>query len=288
MPVRLKLPEPETGFEDFPDLEGRVVAGWYQTTAEGLSHSVVVLAMGYACWLVPYEEGECLLVESSAVVPVREQLERFDLESVGWPPRPRPEPPVDPNLGLFPPLLWALVVVAVFREQTLSSGWTEAGALDSRALFGQGEWWRPFTALWLHADAGHLVSNLVGGYFVLRGWFALTTVWRGWAALLGASVLANTLVAAMHYPNVYRSLGASTLVFAGLGLLTGRALRHPRLPGRWRALLVPFAAGLTMLGLFGAGGENIDVLAHGAGFVTGMLTGWWITKRDAGSGTRAL
>ncbi len=282
MAVSLNLSEPERTFEDFPDLEGRAVAGWYRTTHEGLSHSVVVLAMGYACWLVPHEGGECLLVESTALGPVGEQLERFDRESMGWPPRPRPEPQVDPNLGLFPPLLWALIVVAVFREQTLSTGWTEAGALDTRALFGQGEWWRPFTALWLHADAGHLVSNLVGGYFVLRGWFALTTMVRGWAALLGTSVVANALVAAVQYPNEYRSLGASTLVFAGLGLLTGRALRHPRLPGRWRALLVPFAAGLTMLGLFGAGGENVDVLAHGAGFATGTVAGWWITRRDAG------
>ncbi len=281
MSVSPNLIEPGMAAGDLPDVEGRVVAGWYGSAAEGLSHSVVVLAMGYPCWLVPHEGGECLLVEGNAVEPVREQLERYDRECLGWPPRLRPEPRVDPSRGVFPPLLWALGVMAVFRAQTQAVAWTENGALDARALFSQGEWWRPFTALWLHADAGHLVSNLVGGYFVLRGWFALTPTLRGWMALGGASVLANVLVAAAHYPQAYRSLGASTLVFAGLGLLVGRALRHPRLPGRWRPLLVPLAAGLTLLGLFGAGGENIDVLAHVAGFVTGTIMGW-LTAKAAG------
>jgi rhomboid protease GluP len=272
------ISESDAAFPALADLEGRAVAGWYASSTEAFNHSLVIVALGYACWLIPHEGGECLLVEPVALEYLREQLERSDQESVGWPPRPRVEPPADPSRGIFPPLLWALVVVAVFREQSASSSWVVSGALDARALFVEGEWWRPFTALWLHADVGHLVSNLVGGYFVLRGWFALTTTLRGWLALLGASVLANVLVAAAHFPNEYRSLGASTLVFAGLGLLTGRALRYPRLPGRWRPLFVPFAAGLAMLGLFGAGGENIDVLAHVAGFATGTLAGWMVSR----------
>lgn len=81
----------------------------------------------------------------------------------------------------------------------------------------------------------------------------------------------------MNYPAAYRSLGASTAIFAGLGLLTGRAIRivvradHPH---RWRSVFVPLAAGLTMLGLYGAGGIHIDVLAHVTGFGAGLLIGF--------------
>lgn len=285
MSVGPTVNELEAGRPDFPMAEGRAVAGWYKTTAEGISHSVVVLVMGYECWLESVEGGECLLVEVSVLQEVRQELARYDRENEGWPPAPPGvEPRIDPTRGVFPPLLWALVVVAVFREQQHSAVWAEVGAMDARAFFAEGQWWRPFSALWLHADAGHLVSNLVSGYFVLRGWFALSALGRGWLALLGSSVLANVLVAAAHWPEDHRSLGASTLVFAGLGLLTGRALRFPRGVRRWRPLFVPFAAGLTMLGLFGAGGENVDVLAHGAGFGVGALVGWAVTKLAGRSG----
>ena len=260
-----------------PDSEenGRSIAGRYPSAQAGLEHSLVVLAMDRECWIESGREEARLWVRDEDLTTVREQLELFDRESVDWPPPAlAPEPALRTRQGLFPPLLWALTVTAVFRGQQSSTAWLEFGALDARALFDHAEWWRPFTALFLHADASHIVSNLVSGYFVFRVWFALAGTLRGWASLLTAAMLANVIVAAAHYPGDYRSIGASTAVFAGLGLLTGRSLRQRGQPGRWRPLLVPFAAGLTMLGLFGAGGEQTDVLAHVAGFGTGTVFGF--------------
>ena len=71
-------------------------------------------------------------------------------------------------------------------------------------------------------------------------------------------------------------IGASTAVFAGLGLLTGRAVRVIRGENgqlRWRTVFVPLAAGVTLLGLFGAGGLHTDVMAHATGFVAGLVLG---------------
>src|SRR5690606_15365544 len=98
--------------------------------------------------------------------------------------------------------------------QTRANGWTAAGALDARALFERGEWWRPLTALFLHADAAHLLSNLMSGGFVLSA--VLTTMgrWRGWLLLAVAAVTGNLAAAALHGTGEYRSLGASTGVFA--------------------------------------------------------------------------
>jgi membrane associated rhomboid family serine protease len=37
----------------------------------------------------------------------------------------------------------------------------------------------------------------------------------------------------------------------------------------------PIVAGIALLAFLGVGGERTDVLAHLAGFVAGVLAGWW-------------
>ena len=185
--------------------------------------------------------------------------------------------PAIAHLALGGPVVWALAVAAVFWGQGEWPGWLEnRGVLDAQELFARGEWWRPLTALFLHADLAHLWSNLLPGVLVFAVVCATFGRLRGWLLLVVASVVANTTVAALSYPGSYRSLGASTAVFAGLGLLTGSAVRHAwrSVPsGRWRAVFVPLGAGLTLLALHGAGGLRTDVVAHVAGFVAGLLAG---------------
>ena len=170
-----------------------------------------------------------------------------------------------------------MVVLAVYAVQSGSPGvLEEAGALDSQALFDRGEWWRVATALFLHADLGHLFANVVSGFFVFSAMTSTMGRRRGWLLLALAAAAGNLAVAAINYPGPYRSIGASTAVFAGLGLLTGRAVRvlrggNGRL--RWRAVFVPLAAGVTLLGLFGAGGLRTDVVAHVTGFAAGLVLG---------------
>ena len=94
-----------------------------------------------------------------------------------------------------------------------------------------------------------------------------------------AAVLANLLVAALAFPVAYRSLGASTAIFAGVGLLTGRSLRvltRAEHPQRSRAILVALASGVSVLALYGAGGgaPQVDIGAHVAGFVVGVGVGF--------------
>lgn len=253
-------------------------AGVYATATAGFDHGLVVLAMGQPFWLVPSEAGYRLLVEPAALAAVGGQLACFDRESLGWPPRAAVEARPARRLELFTPLLWALVVLVVFWSQGVWPGrWEEAGALDARAVFDGGEWWRLGTALFLHADVGHLVSNLLSGIFVFAAVVSTIGRRRGWLLLGLASIAGNLTVAALNYPGPYRSLGASTAIFAGLGLLTGRAIRVLRRPGRphpWRAMFAPLAAGITLLALFGAGGLQTDVGAHLMGFAAGLVLGF--------------
>jgi len=168
-------------------------------------------------------------------------------------------------------------VLAIFCEQGFRVGWLDQGAMDAQAVFDRGEWWRLGTALFLHADLAHLLSNLLSGIFVFSAVLSTIGLLRGWLLLAVSSLLGNLAAAAVNYAADYRSIGASTAIFAGLGLLTGRAIRvvvRSSHPHRWRTMFVPLAAGLTVLGLYGAGGVHVDVLAHLTGFAAGLALGF--------------
>ncbi|MEY4938801.1 MAG: hypothetical protein RIQ93_536 [Verrucomicrobiota bacterium] len=256
--------------------EELVEAGVYATVDEGLQHGLVVLAMGSPCWLTPEaSQGFRLMVEPSIVIKAREQLACFDRESLRWPPRPANSLAGKPDLTT--PLLWSLTLVLVFWGQVTWPEWTKMGALDATAVFHRHEWWRLATALFLHADVDHLISNGLSGILVFAAVLSTFGRVRGWLLICVSGITGNLGVAAINHPAAYRSLGASTAIFAALGLLTGRAVRALAAPGRqrrWREMFVSLAAGLTVLGLYGAGGINVDVIAHVSGFGAGLVLGF--------------
>jgi membrane associated rhomboid family serine protease len=273
---------------DEPELfpAGSVDAGIYATHTEGFQHGLVVLAMKESCWLIEAEDGHHLRVEERALDAVRSQLAFFDAESVGWPPRRVVEPARTQKHLPLSPWFWVLAVFAVFWAQGEWPGLTDAGLLDAGRVFGRDEWWRAGSALWLHGDLGHLVSNAGGGLLVFSAVVATFGLGAGWALIAAAAVGGNIAAVVLQHGEQYRSLGASTAIFAALGLLAGRAIRvlgrsgHPH---RWRTTLVPLAAGLIVLGLYGAGGVEVDVLAHATGFGSGLLAGFAAAAADGGS-----
>jgi rhomboid protease GluP len=161
--------------------------------------------------------------------------------------------------------------------------WLSSGALDAGAAR---EWWRAVTALTLHLDQEHLLGNLLFG--VVAGIAAGRLLGPGvaWASILGAGALAN-YVEILIAPSTHRAVGASTAVFAALGLLAGLAWRQ-RLTLRERRWYrwAPLIAGVCLLTLLGAGNAHVDVLGHALGFVFGVGVGWLYARagipRDRG------
>lgn len=88
--------------------------GVYPTAADGFEHGLVILAMGQPYWLMPSERQYRLLTEEQTAEQARAQLACFDRESAVWPPQPPAEEASTPRLELATPLLWGLVVSAVF------------------------------------------------------------------------------------------------------------------------------------------------------------------------------
>src|SRR5882724_7542447 len=149
--------------------------------------------------------------------------------------------------------------------------WLSLGALEVGA--GR-EWWRALTALTLHLDQEHLLGNLLFGMVAGIAAGRLLGPGVAWASILGAGALAN-YVEILIAPASHRAVGASTAVFAALGLLAGLAWRQ-RLTLRERRWYrwAPLIAGICLLTLLGAGNAHVDVLGHALGFLFGVGVGW--------------
>lgn len=161
----------------------------------------------------------------------------------------------------------------------------QLGAIDA-ARVQAGEWWRAWTALTLHVDAGHLVANLGAGIWF--GYLASRLMGPGnaWLLTVVGAGLAN-LAEALLGPSSHQSVGASTAVFAMLGLLAAYSWRtgYSRTSRRWASRWGPLIAGALLLGWTGTGGvtgldrpevvaaSTTDIVAHVAGFVAGVGSG---------------
>lgn len=199
---------------------------------------------------------------------------------------------------------WTLPLAAlcflVFGEMQsrFSPGWKEAGILDAGLVLRGGEWWRVVTALCLHGDLHHLVSNLVWslvlcGCLIPRFGQGLT-----WFLFCVSGAGGNLVNALIYLQEGHRSLGASSASFGALGLLTGDAVVSAVLRFQsfsWWRWMIPLGAGAGLLGFLGGGGEQerqVDVLAHfwgfGVGLVLGGLLRWKLGRKLPGKGLQLV
>lgn len=246
--------------------------GRYSRVGRAHDHGLVVLSMGLPYWLMPLPQGGYgLYVEREHEAAVRQQLERFEHEHLGWPPQEDSLPPGRSStlsIGMYALLIWGVFYAT--GESLLVAG------SASEVMIRDGEWWRVITSLTLHADWAHLLGNTAGGLLFFGLVFRFLGFGTGWILILASGALGNLINAFAYSGSGHRSIGASTAVFGSLGILLGfRLLRQFRLTGwRWpRQLWVPLAAGVALLGFLGSGGERTDILAHCWGFVAGAFLG---------------
>jgi rhomboid protease GluP len=201
-----------------------------------------------------------------------EELDRYSAERGR--PRSRPVATV-PYPGAVQGSLGYVVVLLLTAYCAgiglFGADWLSIGDLDPAAAH---QWWRTLTALTLHLDQEHLLGNLLFGVVAGIGAGRLLGPGVAWLSILSAGALANAAEMLLA-PPAYRAAGASTAVFAALGLLVGLAWRQRRNLNerRWNAL-APLIAGLCLLALLGAGNARVDVLGHALGFLFGVAIGW--------------
>ena len=198
-------------------------------------------------------------------------LRRYQEESRAVrPPAPPAAVPLYPHAWVGC-VLYALVLLGVAYAVSADLGRLDAfDAGDIEASRVQtGQWWRACTALTLHLDPAHLVTNLGAGV-----WFGylcgrLLGVGTAWLLIVAGAGIANLLEALLSPPS-YASAGASTAVFTALGLLAVYSWQERRrFRQHWALRASPLVAGVVMLGWTGTAGEHTDIVAHLAGFAMG-------------------
>ena len=258
-----------------------VQVGHYPSLEQAYDHGLVILAMGEACRVEEASTpGEFdLQAELVPAAKISNELDAYGKEiseTVQAPVRGREwarYPAGWPICGI-----WVLVLMAVFYWQNQDVSLVERAASSSVGIFGRGEWWRPFTALFLHGDLSHLAGNLLGG--TIFGTLVAKSIGplRAWPLILFCGSLGNLITAWLNYPAGFLSIGASTAVFAALGILSGLGVSETlrdrfRLP--WVRITAPVLAGVILLGWLGSGTgtPHTDVMGHVFGFSTGLAAG---------------
>ena len=233
----------------------------------------VLHAVGIPSQVVWLGRAWALVVPAAHQAAALAHLEQYEREN---PPRRHPPPPEPLHrrawIGSATYAAVMLLVGYLAGGLAFDADWLDAGALVAGPTRA-GELWRAVTALTLHLDVGHLLANL--GFGTVFGLLAGQLLGPGvaWATVLAAAAAANLLNAFIQ-PATHSSVGASTAVFATLGLLAAYAWRRRRDQGdRWAYRWAPLIAGVILLGFTGAGGERTDVLAHLTGFAMGLLAG---------------
>jgi membrane associated rhomboid family serine protease len=227
------------------------------------------------------EIGYEVLVEAAVREHALHQLWMYEQERANRAPLPADAPP--PLAGGWRGSL-AYVFLLLLVPFALAQGWFrvdpfEVGVMDPERIRA-GEWWRALTALTLHWDATHLFGNLGAG--ALLG-ISAAQFWgsaRAWLLITIAAMAANLAEGWLDLGG-YVSAGASTAVFAALGLVAAHAWRSRGAGTRTLRDWVPLIAGVALLGMFGAGAQDpqapvtdpTNVLSHALGFAMGAVLG---------------
>jgi rhomboid protease GluP len=250
------------------------------TRSQADQYALVLSAMGIQSLIAAEGNFTALYVRHEQAARANGELAAYDSENRQrpsgrvWsrPPMPRAEVAM---------VYWTVLLFffAAGRHQAFFFDWIGAGAAQT-GLMLSGEWWRAVTALCLHQSGAHLLGNLVFGTVFLMLLSQVTGAGVAALAMITAGAAGNVLSALVRAPE-HTSIGASTAIFAGIGLLAALQLaRRQQFEFSLLRNWTPVAGGLALLAFLGFSGENTDVLAHVLGFGSGIAAGWMLARWD--------
>jgi membrane associated rhomboid family serine protease len=226
--------------------------------SNGIPHRLEATAAG---WMVMVAAGDAERASSTLV--------EYDRENRDEVPRDLAPPPYGTTWigGAIAALLVGFFAVTGPRGPTV---WFDRGSAATQAILS-GQVWRTVTALTLHADLAHVLSNALAClvFVTAVAWWLGPGVGTWLVLLAGAG--GNALTALVRERSSV-SVGASTAIFGALGLLAARQFQRRRSRASRHKSWVVIAASLALLGMLGTA-PGSDVLAHVCGLLVGGLLG---------------
>lgn len=247
------------------------------STAKLGEYSLVLRSQEIAHGVSSQPDGYYFTVQDRDVLRSVDALRAYEEENRDFRPAPRVREKLAFEHTQAAPI--TMIALAIFFLVTgpvaLRSIWFAVGTADSTRIL-HGEAWRAITALTLHADLSHVLGNVISGGIFLGLLFRRVGPGRGLFLTVIAGAIANLANAGihvwMHQP--HRSIGASTAVFAAVGLLAATQIAIDVGHGarRWTDRVGPIVGGLALLGTLGASAQS-DLWAHLLGLLVGGVLG---------------
>ena len=178
-------------------------------------------------------------------------------------------------------LAFILLNIAAFLFEIAHRNWQEPlalhrlGALEPYAFLVNHEYWRLFTALFLHYDYVHLFFNLFALYVLgpplerAIGGFRFCTCYLISGLGSSAGVVVLTLLRLAHADQL---VGASGCVMGIVGAWGGFLLRHQHMPlAKQRLINVAMIVAIQVA--FDLSTPQVSMAAHLCGLITGFFVG---------------
>jgi len=154
--------------------------------------------------------------------------------------------------------------------------------VDMGALYGpfvvlKGEWWRLFTAMFLHGGMTHLLMNMFSLYLIGRG----AEIYFDTKSYLSIYLFSGLIggLASLYMHPVSVGIGASGAIFGIFGALAGFFLAHrEKIQEHTKAFMKEFAIIIGINIVIGFSMPSVDVSAHSGGLIIGFIGGFVLSK----------
>jgi len=151
------------------------------------------------------------------------------------------------------------------------------GAIYGPLTVVQGEWWRLFTAMFLHGGMTHLLMNMFSLYIIGRGAESYFDTRSYLAIYLFSGLIGGLVSIYMHPASV--GVGASGAIFGVFGALAGFFIAHREKIGEHtKSFMKEFGIIIAINLVIGFSIEEVDVSAHIAGLIVGFIGGFIVSK----------
>ena len=201
-----------------------------------------------------------------------------------------------PGRGQFQitPAVLILVVanILVFLFEMSAGGWNDPqvlhriGALEPYAVVVQGQYWRLFTALFLHGGFLHLGFNLFALYILGPPLERAIGTTRFAACYLISGLVSSAGVvalAATGFVQVAQVIGASGCIMGIVGAWAGFLLRNRHAPlAKQRLANIALIVAIQIA--FDLSTPQVSMAAHMCGLVAGFFLGLILATRPVGAG----